>query len=105
MAFGLLIRIYERVFEDSAFQKIWNGYWLVLVTTTTIGYGDMYPISHMGRFIAIVACVVGMVLVSLFVVALNTTMALDENEDKAYSAVADRLYKKSHLRKDAISLL
>jgi hypothetical protein len=36
----------------------------------TVGYGDYYPKTHLGRFTGVGVCLIGMVSVSLFVVFL-----------------------------------
>lgn len=67
--FGLVLRIYERAYPDSAYEFIWNGFWTFVVTTTTIGYGEIYPKSHLGRFIAMISCILGMCMISLLVIS------------------------------------
>eukprot|EP00362_Geleiidae_sp_MMETSP1317_P000200 CAMPEP_0201282644 /NCGR_PEP_ID=MMETSP1317-20130820/6264_1 /ASSEMBLY_ACC=CAM_ASM_000770 /TAXON_ID=187299 /ORGANISM="Undescribed Undescribed, Strain Undescribed" /LENGTH=48 /DNA_ID= /DNA_START= /DNA_END= /DNA_ORIENTATION= len=47
---------------------------------TTVGYGDGYPSTHYGRAIASVGCIIGMLLVSLFVVALTLASELSREE-------------------------
>ena len=64
--------------------KLENCYWLIIVTMTTVGYGEMYPKSHFGRFIAVIACIVGMLLVSLIVVSLTIISEFSNEEKKAY---------------------
>ncbi|KAI8609351.1 hypothetical protein BC830DRAFT_1233398 [Chytriomyces sp. MP71] len=48
----------------SSFQSILDAFWFILVTVTTIGYGDVFPHTFYGRF---VACVV--MFFSLFLIA------------------------------------
>lgn len=43
-----------------------DGVWWAMVTVTTIGYGDIYPVTTVGRAIAVVLMVVGIGTVSLF---------------------------------------
>jgi hypothetical protein len=51
----------------------------------TVGYGDLVPRSHLGRFIGVVACIIGMLLVSLIVVSLAVVTEFTNEEKKAYS--------------------
>lgn len=43
-----------------------DGVWWAMVTVTTIGYGDIYPVTTVGRAIAVVLMVIGIGTVSLF---------------------------------------
>ena len=51
----------------------------------TIGYGDNYPKSHMGRMMGIVAACWGVFYISLFVIALNNMLEFDNSELKAFN--------------------
>lgn len=44
------------------FSTYSNALWLVIVTIFTVGYGDMVPITNLGRAIAIVAALCGLIL-------------------------------------------
>ena len=70
---GIPLRIFERTSdpEDNEYEYLWNAFWVIILTMTTVGYGDIYPVTHLGRGSAIVACIWGMFIVSLFIVALT----------------------------------
>lgn len=59
--------------------------WNVLVTMTTVGYGDIYARSHLGRLIAIITAFWGTLNMSLFVVSLNNILAFTFSESKSYN--------------------
>lgn len=48
--------------EDRAF---WDGVWYALVTITTVGYGDVVPVSDYGRVFGVVLILFGVVFFSL----------------------------------------
>ena len=58
--------------------------WYMMITMTTIGYGDIWPKSHMGRSIGIIIAFWGTFYLSIFVVALLKTLAFTSSEQKAY---------------------
>jgi hypothetical protein len=43
---------------------------MIVVTMTTVGFGDFYARTYIGRIVSIVACFYGVFLVSLMVVTL-----------------------------------
>ena len=56
--FGAVVYYAERLVledEDLAFGNITLAIWFMLVTLTTVGYGDFYPASYMGRGIVAAA--------------------------------------------------
>ena len=57
----------------------------MIVTMTTVGYGDGYPSTHPGRLQSFIACVLGTVLVSLMVVSLTNTSELSSGQQKVYN--------------------
>eukprot|EP00301_Raphidiophrys_heterophryoidea_P025624 c8644_g1_i1.p1 GENE.c8644_g1_i1~~c8644_g1_i1.p1 ORF type:complete len:587 (-),score=122.60 c8644_g1_i1:116-1876(-) len=58
---------YVRPGEDtpSPFRNIPNSLWWAIVTLTSVGYGDMTPITPQGKVIASLAAVIGVMVVSM----------------------------------------
>ncbi|BCN93635.1 hypothetical protein THMIRHAM_14200 [Thiomicrorhabdus immobilis] len=46
-------------------RKIWDGIWYALVTITTVGYGDVVPVSDAGRIFGVMLILFGVVFFSL----------------------------------------
>lgn len=61
---------------------VWNGLWCVIAAMTTVGYGDFYPRTHLGRLVCIVGAVIGAFLVSLMVVAMSESSTFDHAEQR-----------------------
>jgi potassium intermediate/small conductance calcium-activated channel subfamily N protein 2 len=55
----------RKIFQD--YSYVWNGMWLAFVTMSTVGYGDFYARTHLGRFFSSIAAFWGVFLVSLIV--------------------------------------
>ena len=51
---------------------------------TTVGFGEGYPSTHLGRIFGVFACIIGMLLVSLMVVSLTVSSEFTPEEEKAY---------------------
>ena len=64
--------------------------WLTIITMTTVGYGDLFPRTHLGRLVAIISCFIGMALVSLLVATLNRIIEFTREEEKAFTIIKKR---------------
>lgn len=64
---------------------------------TTVGYGDFYPKTYMGRVIGVIVCFWGVLIVSIFVVSLTNLLTLSPAEEKTYSLLL-RLKSKENLK-------
>lgn len=59
---GIIFKILEQD-EQNKFENLISTIWFSLVTITTVGYGDMAPLTWGARIIAIVAMVIGIGLI------------------------------------------
>ena len=61
-------------------STISNCIWLTLVTMTTVGYGDYYPKTNIGRIFAITGAFIGTILMSFIVVAMSNSLKFTYNQ-------------------------
>jgi hypothetical protein len=87
------------------FSNLYNSLWLILVTMTTIGYGDIYPTTYLGRAVAILACIVGTFILSLLVVFLNNNITFDDVEKVVYNQVKQEKTNPLYIRRGAARLI
>lgn len=66
--------------------------WLIMITMTTVGFGEGYPSTHLGRFIGVCACLIGMLLVSLMVVSLTLSSEFTQEESKVVLFINAAIY-------------
>jgi voltage-gated potassium channel len=56
---GLLVRIVE----PETFPRIGLAYWWAVTTVTTVGYGDVVPVTPEGRIVAVLLMLTGLSLI------------------------------------------
>ena len=55
----------ENEAQPEKFASIGHSFWWAVATLTTVGYGDVYPITAMGKFLSAVIALVGIGFVAL----------------------------------------
>lgn len=65
--------------DDSNYREldgIASSMWLVIITLTTVGYGDIYPCTFPGRCVTIIIALSGSLLMALVVTIVTAQMEL-----------------------------
>lgn len=66
------------------------------MTMTTVGYGDIFPITSGGRVFTIIACIIGTFVVSLIISQLTSLIALEPDQEAAYDEIMNEEKRKNH---------
>lgn len=95
---GFMMRIFEYGYSSDPgaiqsgksitnpnFRAYLDTFWVIIITMMTVGYGDIYPNTHLGRIIAFLSSITGMVIVSLLIVSLSYLVEFSPEEKKAYN--------------------
>ena len=57
--------------EGTKFNNIGDAFWWAIVTVTTVGYGDVYPITTEGKVIAALLMIVGIAILGVLISTLG----------------------------------
>src|SRR3989344_1257398 len=71
---GSLMYAVESSVLGSPFVSIPDGMWWAIVTMTTVGYGDFVPVTALGKIVASLTMVSGLVLLAMLVAVVGRTM-------------------------------
>lgn len=69
--------------QPDAFPNILASFWWAIATLTTVGYGDIFPITAWGKFISGLIALLGIGLVALPTGILSSAFIEKINENKA----------------------
>ncbi len=106
--FTYCLRIFELPLaiklEQESFQSYLTTLWVVMITMTTVGYGDYNPKTIPGRLIGFILCIAGVFLMSLIVIILFQSLELTFEEKQAL-LIFNKLEAKKPLQQNAASLI
>ncbi|WP_299102752.1 ion transporter [uncultured Winogradskyella sp.] len=79
------IYYFENEAQPEHFTSIFDSLWWSIVTLTTVGYGDVYPITVGGRIFTFFILMIGLGIVAIptGIISSSLTKAVEPNEDEA----------------------
>ncbi|MBZ9540137.1 ion transporter [Modicisalibacter tunisiensis] len=91
VAFGALtMLLVESPNPDSPIDTAEEALWWAIVTVTTVGYGDYYPVTTLGRVVAVLLMVSGVGLFGSFAAYIGSLFVADQGERESRQHRADR---------------
>ena len=86
------IYYFEHVAQPDQFTSVFHSLWWSVTTLTTVGYGDMYPITAGGKIFTFFVLMIGLgiIVVPTGLVASALAIARQENESKIKSENEDK---------------
>ena len=103
---SVLIYAAEGQAQPDAFQNGFSGLWWAVVTFTTVGYGDIVPITALGKAMSVVVVFLGMILVAVPTGIISSGfMEESERERRAKNSQKSQksLYEELESLKESIS--
>ena len=73
---------------DSIITNFWDALWWAVVSVTTVGYGDLYPITLTGRLIAVALMIYGIALLGVVTATLASWLVQQVAVEEAETAAA-----------------
>lgn len=73
---------FEHNAQPEAFPSIIHSLWWAMITLTTIGYGDIYPVTHMGKMFTGLIIPLGLGIVSAPTCILASALSEARKEEK-----------------------
>lgn len=83
---SILMYSIESVAQPDNFKNIFDSMWWAVATFTTVGYGDIYPITPIGKLLsAIIALLgIGLVAVPTGIISAGFIEQIEQNDEKHY---------------------
>lgn len=93
VVFGVMITVLESNAPRSNITSLSTGIWWSVVTVSTVGYGDTYPVTNAGRVIATGLMFFGVAMFSILTAALANAFANRDGSqnERQLTDLCDRL--------------
>ena len=62
---GVGIYYFEHEAQPEVFRSVFDGLWWAVVTLTTVGFGDSYPITAGGRLFTFLILIIGLGIIAV----------------------------------------
>ena len=108
---GIGIYLIESPHEDAQITNLIDAFWWVTATVTTVGYGDVVPVTELGRVMGIALMFVGISIIATFISAFGAMLISsrlkkhETVEDSTKSMIIKKINGIENLEKNEVELL
>ncbi len=97
---SLLMYSAEHEAQPEVFRNAFSGLWWAVATLTTVGYGDIYPVTAFGRLVGALIAFSGLAAVAIPTGIITSGLSeriskANASEDKADNDIKDLVYRQS----------
>lgn len=89
LIFSVLMYNIENTAQPDKFTSIFDALWLSISTITTVGYGDIYPITTLGRLLGAVIAILGVALIAVPTGIISSGLMEQINQNKYHQYLQD----------------
>jgi voltage-gated potassium channel len=80
--------------KNANVKTFFDSVWWAIVTTTTIGYGDIYPVTTGGRIVAIILIFTGISALGAFIAAVDAYF-INKNRKEILKKIEEKMEEKT----------
>jgi len=108
---GIGIYLIESPHEDAQITNLIDAFWWTSATVTTVGYGDVVPVTDIGRVMGIALMFVGISIIGTFISAFGAMLIgfrlkkHETVEDSTKSMIIKKINDIENLEKNEVELL
>lgn len=77
---GMMVTLVEMRSPDAKITNLFDGMWWAVTTTTTVGYGDIVPVTVGGKFLGMILQVIGVILFGSLIGIISVYITRVEKE-------------------------
>jgi hypothetical protein len=108
---GVGIYLIESPHEGAQITNLIDAFWWVSATVTTVGYGDVVPVTDLGRLMGIALMFIGITIIGTFISALGAMLIgsrlkkHETVEDSTKSMIIKKINEIENLEKNEVEML
>lgn len=97
-----LVYYFEKDVQPEVFTSMGTTMWWAIITFTTVGYGDMYPISFMGRLLTTFVSFLGIAFYAIPGSIFTSALLEKINDNKQKKLEAEKKEEQERLRANEV---